>query len=492
MSHNNGNCGECNNDWSTHTLCVDEGGNFYTECERSPEDGIDPYMKLYRDSALLEELIEKVRSGNTEEIDRLKREHGTELDGQKQQLQQLRAELQSANARVRSVDAIVKSETARVQSVLEEAHKAALDTRLKALELAHETVLQGRQTVLDELQNRYDSLTTLLRATEENVAVRDNRIAELDSNLSTQRLGFDTERNALESRYRELDDRFALEVKARVLAEDARSTAEAAKTKAERQARLALSEEEMAKSELVNVAAELKRLKPMLTQLGGTNGIRVLKALQWYEHAYGPLPSDVERQILAGLEVVPDAVSEVSEVAPPPADDAVVPQADGSTDESSVVSDSHLTSLADSVGEAQIVDEAKIERDEVGATTDSEIELSLHSSRIVGSIEDLIAELDARPDNLEAQESLSCESPEECSNVATKVATLKLPDGEDLEVHACDACAAHPAPFLPGLHEHSIQLDEDELGKLFISIDLHEILATSTPHQPAQEVSHHG
>ncbi|MFA5854477.1 MAG: hypothetical protein WC866_05355 [Patescibacteria group bacterium] len=492
MSHDDGKCPDCNGDWSTHTLCVNDLGELYGDCERNPDDGIDPYMKLYWDHALLKEQIEKIRSGNTEEIDRLKREHGTELDGQKQQLQQLRTELQSANARVRSVDAIVKSETARVQSVLEEAHKAALDTRLKALEQAHETVLQGRQTVLDELQNRYDSLTTLLRATEDNVGARDNRIAELDANLTAQRLGFDTERNALESRYRELDDRFTIEVNSRVQAEDARSTAESAKDKAERHARLALSEEEMAKSELKCVAAELKELKSMLAQLGGADSIRMLKVIQWYEHMHGPIPQDVEMQILAGLEVVPSTESAVSEVLSASADDAVVSQLDDSTNEGSVVSDSQLASSTEPVAEAQIENEANTGNGEVGATTDPVIELSLHSSRIVGSVDDIIAELDAQSNSDGAQAPMQCESPEGCTNGATKVATLKFPDGTELEVPACNACAAHPAPFLPALYGNGIQLDEDELRDLFINIDPDDnILTSSTHNQPAQEASHH-
>jgi hypothetical protein len=412
--------------WTTHTLRISESGDFYGECGRDSGDGIDPYMKLYWDHALLKEQIEKIRSDNAEEIDRLKREHGTELDGQKQQLQQLRIDLQSANARVRKVDEAVKSETMRVQSALEEAHKAALGTRLKALEQAHETVLQGRQTVLDELQNRYDALTTQLRATE------------------------------------------------------------SAKAKAERQARLALSEEEMARSELKRAAAELKELKSMLAQLGGADSIRMLRVIQWYKQTHGPIPSDVEMQILAGLEVVPSTESAVSEVVSTPADDSVVAQGDNSTDEDPFVSDSHASSLAEPVDEAQ----TEPVNDEVGATTDSEIELSLHGSRVVG-IDDILAELDAQPGGTDAQAPMQCESPEGCVCVATKVATPKFPNGEELEVLACDACAASPGPFLPVLKQNGIQLVLVELIGLFIDIDPHNnILTTSTPNH-AQEASHH-
>ncbi len=308
--------------WHSFTYMGMRDGQFLLAPNRDPNLAIDPNMETIASYKAAKAELDALRKQNADEAD-VKREG---LDRQvkklKADLAQKEIDLQAATARASNVDAAVRAEVAMVETKLNEAHKAALTELQTACDTAHEGEMISFELKaageLATMRSERDIAQNELEAKTRLVAERDGEIDILIKAAEKRDLRI----TELEAKVVAIGDELTAMTAAKGKAED-----EAKETK--RQAESQRVELEMTQSELKRVAEEFKKLqgdhnglKREFLLLGRGNlssGVRIglLEArLDWYGHAFGPIPSDVNEQILTGLPVVPESVK--IEAPPPP------------------------------------------------------------------------------------------------------------------------------------------------------------------------------
>ena len=451
MSHDDKTEAKDDNDWfKTVTFVGMKNGQFLFTNGRDPALGIDPNAQTIEDyKADRVNLIELRRQS----VDALKAkdENEKEIVRLKDLLEEKKIALQDAVAKSDNLDRAVKSTSEKACAALRLEMSAAHDKEIALLQ--KEIVrLQAEQKAI---QMRFDAQTKQLLETE--VHLVESR-ADIESRerqkLEDIRL-HTTEEQRMQKHIEELDNTVAEEIRKR-------EEAEADAKKAQRKAEIELDEKEQARAEAAKVTRELQQLKSDIAKIGGLglNGTRLVQVLAWYRDAHGPVPADVEKMILAGLDVVKTDVP-VAETPkePEPQDDE--PNTPPMSD------DSFFQSLGDDDGNE---DSLEVDGDDIESETAAEE----RNSNSVLALTDV-------------DEPQFCDSPTKCQKIATWTSKKFACNDSDetITVNACNMHRKDCGVFLEALQEFVVSppADAKELRDLMVPI------YTPTPNQ-AKEVDH--